>query len=111
MHDCPCCGDEGITYTDDPDDMCSCCEEAGCVDHEVDEVDDGAGYFDCQVPSCPTCETRETFCTDGEWHSNCDDPALCASVYYAEQNDLPVGVVALDLSFSAYRELKEMQHG
>lgn len=70
MHDCPCCGNDGITYTDDPDDMCSCCEEAGCEDHEVEDGD--GSYFECQVPQCEECETRYTFCTDGKWHDNCE---------------------------------------
>lgn len=64
MHDCPCCSE--AVYTDDPSDLCSCCVEAGCEphdcgahggpSHDVDGV-----YTDCQIPTCPSCETRATF--------------------------------------------------
>jgi len=66
MHDCPCCGE--AVYTDDAADMCSCCVAADCPERG-DE---------CQIPTCLTCDTRATFCTDGKWHPNCDDPEACA---------------------------------
>jgi hypothetical protein len=62
MHDCECCGD--IIYSDDP--LCDCCKEAGC------EANAAGDYDDCQIPSCPECETPATFMTDGKWHENCD---------------------------------------
>jgi len=75
MHDCPCCGDEGITYTDDPNDLCPCCEAASC---EVVESDMPAcREYECQVPQCEECETRYTFCTDGKWYDNCE-PDECS---------------------------------
>lgn len=90
MHDCPCCGE--AVYSDDEDDVCSCCEAAGCEmhdcasrcgykgRHDVDGV-----YDDCQIPACVVCETRMTFCTDGKWHPNCDDPKDCERRYDLSQ--------------------------
>lgn len=88
MHECPCCGE--CVYSDDADDLCSCCIEASCeahdcsshtgTSHDIDGV-----YVDCQIPQCPACETRSTFCTDGKWHSNCDDEKACEAEY-ARQN-------------------------
>lgn len=66
MHDCPCCGE--AVYTDDPSDMCSCCEAAEC---DPDNA--------CNIPTCPECDVPATFCTDGKWHPNCDpDECPCA---------------------------------
>lgn len=75
MHECPCCSE--CVYSDDPDDLCSCCEEAGC-EAEDDKRSDNYGYYvDCQIPQCGECETRATFCTDGKWHDNCE-PDECS---------------------------------
>lgn len=65
MHNCPCCGDD-VVYTDDPDDVCSDCEQAGC---EPEDFDGG-----CKVRemACPDCGTPPSFLTDGKWHPNCE---------------------------------------
>lgn len=64
MRECNCCGE--VVYSEDA--LCSCCQEAGC---------DEEGQEGCEIPMCPVCETRSTFCTDDSWHSNCDDPEAC----------------------------------
>jgi len=63
MHDCPCCSE--AVYSDDITEICSCCSAADC-----EPGTDGV-YADCQIPSCPVCDTRSTYCTDEAWHRNC----------------------------------------
>lgn len=62
MHDCPCCWAECV-YTDNEEDMCSCCRAAGC---------EGDNPGDCQIPRCEKCDNPATFATDLRWHANCD---------------------------------------
>lgn len=66
-HDCPCCGE---THLDPDEELCDDCLKAGC---EPTEDEDGESYQDCQIPQCPDCDVRASFCTDGKWHSNCDE--------------------------------------
>ena len=58
---CACCDDVIIG---EPGELCDCCIEADCPE-------DGTS---CEIPRCPACDTAATFCTDRQWHSNCDEP-------------------------------------
>jgi hypothetical protein len=64
---CPCCG--AVIVADTESALCACCAQAGCEPRESD------GIFDsCEIPTCPECEVRATFCTDERWHANCAEP-------------------------------------
>jgi len=83
MHDCPCCGE--AVYSDNPLECCSCCKAAECPRVSFEEPEEYVnGDFECNIPRCPWCETRATFCTDGVWHPNCDDPKECERLIIEE---------------------------
>lgn len=70
MHDCPCCGEE-IVYSSDTMELCSCCKVAGCEDVPSGGTAEMQEY-ECQKPFCSSCGTSFTFCTDRQWHTNCE---------------------------------------
>lgn len=78
MHDCPCCGDD-IIYSDDPEELCQDCKQAGCEANDNEDSENYGIFDDCKVRelACPECDTNPSFLNDGKWHTNCE-PEDCA---------------------------------